>query len=179
MTSGLGFDFESLASRRGESPWQLVQLGWPFTAAPAWQTALIRPGMAAIPRLVTGERSHGIAASWDVMVMAPVISRMACLPSPWMHRSMTSPLERHCCLLIAVDKFCHRIAVAQFQFVGGASLRSSFYGRLQLDGRCMAPITPLSSARPRMGMYDYIDPRTLLLSSEDLKKSQDFWLQLS
>ncbi|CAK9078945.1 Sideroflexin-3 [Durusdinium trenchii] len=26
-----------------------------------------------------------------------------------------------------------------------------------------------------MGMYDYIDPRTLLLSSEDLKKSQETW----
>ena len=28
----------------------------------------------------------------------------------------------------------------------------------------------------RMGMYDYIDPRTLLLTSEDLKKSLEFWL---
>lgn len=32
---------------------------------------------------------------------------------------------------------------------------------------------------PRMGMYDYIDPRTLLLTSEELKKSQEIWLQLS
>lgn len=67
-----------------------------------------------------------------------------------------------------------------------ASLRSSFYGRLQLGAtafpkvwrRYMA-LPYLDPLPPRMGMYDYIDPRTLLLTSEELKKSQEFWLQLS
>ena len=33
-------------------------------------------------------------------------------------------------------------------------------------------VVVLASNDTRMGMYDYIDPRTLLLTSDDLKKSQ-------
>lgn len=69
-------------------------------------------------------------------------------PSPWTRPSTTSRLG---CLK---------------RSLGGRGRASMAVCSLPQPGKS-------TSCAPRMGMYDYIDPRTLLLTSEDLKKSQE------
>eukprot|EP00405_Crypthecodinium_cohnii_P022889 CAMPEP_0206471500 /NCGR_PEP_ID=MMETSP0324_2-20121206/31603_1 /ASSEMBLY_ACC=CAM_ASM_000836 /TAXON_ID=2866 /ORGANISM="Crypthecodinium cohnii, Strain Seligo" /LENGTH=395 /DNA_ID=CAMNT_0053945843 /DNA_START=78 /DNA_END=1265 /DNA_ORIENTATION=- len=76
----------------------------------------------------------------------------------------------------------------QRQLLGGAGAASAGAALLWIstparaDGAAVSTAPPFTMDKPKfdqstfygrlMGMYDYIDPRTLLLTSEDLKKSQ-------
>eukprot|EP00438_Fugacium_kawagutii_P030844 Skav210405 [mRNA] locus=scaffold1416:284992:288122:- [translate_table: standard] len=62
----------------------------------------------------------------------------------------------------------------------GAAGLAFYSGPCLADGANKDGVPAFTMDAPKydqMGMYDYIDPRTLLLTSEELKKSQEFWLQ--